>query len=184
VHAWLTVVVGVAIVHARDSIGRGQSKRLGVVRVCVAAGALLQLAVLFQMPRGYLPTQADEEAGDALAARVAGIEGEVLMPVQGYLAGRAGKRVYAHQMPVSDYAKSGLPDVGSLRESYEEAIRERRFAAIVDSNTAFLRGYLQDGLLEEHYRLEGWLFEDVNVLIPISGAGIRSGTLYLRRERR
>ena len=184
VHAWLAVLIGVAIVRARDWIGQGKPKQLSVLRGFVASCALLQLVLLFQFPRGYLPTEADRVAGRALADRVARIDGDVLMPVQGYLAGRAGKRVYAHQMPVSDYAKSGLPDAGRLRESYEEAIRARRFAAIVDSNTAFLRGYLSEGLLEEHYQLRGWLFEDANVLVPISGAGIRAGTLWTPRERR
>ena len=75
-----------------------------------------------------------------------------------------------------------LTPANRLLESYEEAIRERRFAAIVDSNTAFLRGYLAAGLLEEHYHLKSWLFEDMNVLIPISGARIRAGTLWLPRD--
>ena len=134
------------------------------------------------MPRGYVPTEADRRAGNALAARVAGIPGEVLMPVQGYLAGRAGKSVYAHQMPVSDYAKSGFADADDLRESYARAIREKRFAAVIDSNTAFLRNYVPDGLLEQNYEMKGWLFDDATVGVPISGAQIRSGTYWARRE--
>ena len=181
-HAWLAVLFGVATYRARAWIGRVGPERLVVLPVFIATCALVQLVVLFRIPEGYLPTEADHTAGRALSARLAAIEGEVLMPVQGYLAGLAGRRVYAHQMPVLDYAKSGLVEAGTLLESYEEAIRERRFAAIVDSNTAFLRGYLRAGLLEEHYHLKSWLFEDMNVLIPISGARIRAGTLWLPRD--
>ena len=178
-HAWLAVVLGVSIARIRAVVS---PERSAAVAVLVAAGLLLQLALLMRVPDGILPTEADRRAGNALAARVAGIEGEVLMPVQGYLAGRAGKRVFAHQMPVADYAKSGLADAEELRESYTRAIREKRFAVVIDSNTAFLRNYLPDGLLERHYEMKGWLFEDVTVLVPISGAQIRSGTFWTRRD--
>jgi hypothetical protein len=181
IHAWLAVIFGVAIRRVSGWLGPrpGWGRHFGsFVAIC----ALVQLLVLFRVPRGYLPTEADLEAGRALAARVADIDGEVLMPVQGQLAAAAGKRVYAHQMPVSDYAKSGLEDAVPLLESYEEAIREKRFAAIIDSNTAFLRSYLPDDLLERHYRMQGWLFEDATVLVPISGAQIRSGSLWVPRD--
>ncbi len=178
-HAWLAVMLGVSIARIRAVV---PLERWPTVAVVVAACRLLQLVVLFQMPRGYLPSEADHRAGNALAARVVGVEGEVLMPVQGYLAGRAGRRVYAHQMPVSDYAKSGFADAEDLRESYARAIREKRFAVVIDSNTAFLRNYLPDGLLEQNYEMKGWLFEDATVLLPISGAQIRSGTYWARRE--
>jgi hypothetical protein len=181
-HAWLAASMGVAIARVRAHIGERRPAVASKLPGWLAVGLLLQLLVLFRVPAGYLPSEADLEAGRALAARVAQIDGEVLMPVQGYLAGRAGKRVYAHQMPASDYAKSGLPEAGPLLESYEQAVRERRFAAIVDSNTAFLRGYLRDGLLEREYVRKGWLFQDPNVLLPISGAQIRSGTLWVPRD--
>jgi hypothetical protein len=179
-HTWLLVTfgLGIARLHAQARAARRAPSPGGAV----ALFALAQLLLLFRPPTGWLPTEADRAAGRTLEARVAAIEGEVLMPVQGYLAGRAGKRVYAHQLPVMDYSRSGLPEATTLLESYETAVREQRFAAIVDSNTAFLRGTLRDGLLERHYRLQGWLFEDVNVLLPISGAQIRAGTLWVPRE--
>ena len=181
IHAWLAVVLGVSIARVRAVVPPERSSALAVgIAVCL----LLQLVLLFRMPRGYLPTESDRLAGEALAARVADFEGEVLMPVQGYLAGRAGRRVYAHQMPVSDYAKSGFADAEGLRESYARAIREKRFVAVLDSNTAFLRNYLPDDLLERHYEKKGWLFADANVLVPISGAQIRAGTFWIPRDRR
>jgi hypothetical protein len=180
-HAWLAAGLGVAIGRIRGHLAHRDSPLASSLPVWLAMGLLVQLVLLFRVPTGYLPSQADLVAGRRLEVRIAAIDGEVLMPVQGYLAGRAGKRVYAHQMPVSDYAKSGLAGAGPLLESYEQAVRERRFAAIVDSNTAFLRGYLRDGLLEREYVREGWLFEDPGVLLPISGAQIRSGTIWVPR---
>ena len=191
VHAWLAAMFGVCVARLDAwlaqaaprsphpvRLGRVRSHLPGIVAVC----ALVQLLVLVRVPSGYVPSAADLRAGRSLAERVAAIEGEVLMPVQGHVAGEAGKRVYAHQMPVLDYSKSGLADAEALRASYETAIREKRFAAVIDSNTAFVRRYLPDGLLEQHYRMQGWLFEDTRVLTPVSGAQIRVGTLWLPRE--
>ncbi len=179
-YAWLAVMTGVGIARLQARFASpAAARRLGLV---VALALALQLAVLFRVPRGWVPGPADRAAGRALQARIAALDGEVLMPVEGYLAGRAGKRVYAHQMPVSDWARSGLAGAAPLLESYRRAVADRRFAAIVDSNTAFVRRYLGDGFLEQHYRLQGFLFEDVNLFVPISGAHIRSGTLWVPRD--
>ncbi len=182
VHAWLVAMFGVGVVRLDAWLGQGSPRLRARLPVIVAVCALVQLLVLVRLPTGYVPSEADLRAGRALAARVAEIEGEVLMPVQGHVAGDAGKRVYAHQMPVLDYSRSGLSDVDDLLASYETAIRERRFAVVIDSNTAFLRRYLSDGLLEEHYRMQGWLFQDPRILTPVSGAQIRVGTLWVPRD--
>ena len=105
----------------------------------------------------------------------------MLIPSQGYLAGLAGKKVYAHQMPVSDYAKSGLPEASWLEEEFARAIRERRFALILDSNTAFLRSYPRGEILERHYEPAGPVFADDAVFRPISGAPIRPGLFWRPR---
>ena len=81
--------------------------------------------------------------------------------------------------------KTGLNQfIGFIRcddaaESYRRAIREQRFAMIVDSNTRFIHGYPDDGLLERHYRMAGWVFPDPEVFVPISGARIRPGTYWV-----
>lgn len=182
VYAWLSVMLGVSLARVDGWLERSRPGWRAPFGTALALAALLQLLMLARMPTGYRPDEADLRAGRALAARVAGIEGPVWMPVQSEIAAQAGKQVFAHQMPVSDYLGSGLTDAAALRESLAAAVRERRFAAIVDSNTAFVRRTLPDGLLERHYRLQGWLFEDPTVLLPISGAQIRAGTLWLRRE--
>ena len=70
----------------------------------------------------------------------------------------------------------------NARSSGIPTLRLERRVESIDSNTAFLRNYLPDGLLERHYEMKGWLFEDVTVLVPISGAQIRSGTFWTRRD--
>ena len=182
IYAWMAVLFGIAGARLSTWVERRRPAWRPRFGSAVAVAALVQLLVLVRMPQGTLPTEADREAGRALAARVADIEGEVLMGVQGHIGGEAGKRVYAHQMPFTDYASSGLSDASSLLASYVEAIRAQRFAAIIDSNTQYLRRALPKGLLERHYRLQGRLFEDANVLLPISGAPIRSSTVWLPKQ--
>jgi hypothetical protein len=149
----------------------------------IVAGLLLaQLLLPFRVPVGYVPTAVDRAGGMRFLAELEATEGEVLMPGQGYLAGLAGKRVFAHQMPVSDYAKSGLPEAPALQQEYQEAVAARRFALIVDSNTSFVRKYVGAELLAAHYEMTGWVFPDASVFLPISGAQIRPGKIWTRRE--
>lgn len=182
VYAWLGVLFGVGLGRLREALGRrGSEQGVPWFDGAAACGLLAQLVLLFHMPVGYLPSAADREAGMQFLGELEAIEGEVLMPGQGYLAGRVGKQVFAHQMPVSDYAKSGLPEAPAMREEYRQAIRDRRFSLIIDGNTSFVRKYVGPQLLDEHYEMTGWVFPDASVFLPISGAQIRPGKIWTRR---
>lgn len=183
VHAWLAILFGVGLGRLRAAARRRYPAASGPPFEAFAAlCCLAQLTLLFQVPRGYVPTAADRAGGERFLEELRRVEGDVLIPAQGYLAGLVGKPVYAHQMPVSDYAKSGLPEAPALQEEYRRAIRERRFEVIYDSNTGFVRSYAGPELLAEHYRMAGWVFPDASVFLPISGAQIRPGKIWVRRE--
>ena len=102
--------------------------------------------------------------------------------VHGYLAGLAGKRVFAHQMPVDDLANSGLPGAELLRSEFRAAIEARRFAVIVDSTSGFLEQYPDDRVLKEHYQVTGPAFEEPRVLVPRSGWQVSPGKVWAPRE--
>jgi 4-amino-4-deoxy-L-arabinose transferase-like glycosyltransferase len=181
-YAWLAVSFGVGLGRLRAfAVARRPGLAAARLDAVVAFCCVVQLLLLFELPRGYLPTEADRAAGARFVEQLRRIDGEVLVPAQGYAAGLAGKRVYAHQMPVSDYAKSGLPEAPALQREYEDAVRTRRFAVIVDSNTGFVRRYVGLDLLEENYEMAGWVFPDPDVFLPISGAQIRPGKIWIRR---
>lgn len=183
IYAWLAILFGVGLGRLRERARTSPTFRTHF-GAFAALCCLAQLVLLFRLPQGYLPTAADRAGGERFLGELRAVAGEILIPGQGYLAGLAGKRVYAHQMPVSDYAKSGLPEASALQEEYRRAIRERRFAWIVDSNTGFIQGYAGHRLLEENYRMTGWAFEDPTVFVPISGAQIRPGKIFVRRDDR
>jgi hypothetical protein len=181
-YAWLAILFGIGLQRLGERIGGPLTAGRQRAALLVGACSIAQLAMLFYVPRDFVPTAVDLAAGKRLLAKIAAVEGEVLIPGQGYLARLAGKRSYAHQMPASDYAKSGLPQAADLEEGYAQALREQRFALIIDSNTTFLRSYPRNGELERHYRMTGWVFPDASHFVPISGAPIRPGTIWVPRE--
>jgi hypothetical protein len=175
-HAVLVLLLGIAL---------GALLRRGSNREWVAPVAALCLAGQFAWlvfdPRIALPRPNDTATGMRLVRRLAGIRGEVLIPAHGYIAKLAAKRAYAHQMPVDDLAKSGLPGAEALRNEFREAIAARRFEVIVDSTSGFLERYPDDQVLKEHYQVSGPAFEAPRRLVPRSGWQVSPGLVWIPR---
>ncbi|MCP4037353.1 MAG: hypothetical protein GY733_10480, partial [bacterium] len=148
----------------------------------VALGLVAQFVWLVYDPRIALPHPGDAQAGARFVNQLRAVQGEVLIPAHGYLAAMAGKRVYAHQMPVDDIDNSGLADVAALRGEFAEAIAARRFALIVDSASRFLESYPDDRVLKEHYEIRGPVFDKPSVLIPRSGWQVGPGRVWAPRS--
>ncbi len=176
-HACLVLLLGIAL----GALLNREGHRPWVMPLAVAS-LVVQFAWLSFDPRLALPRPGDAAAGRRFVKRLTTIEGEVLIPAHGYLAGLAGKRIYAHQMPVDDLANSGLPGSESLREEFREAIAARRFDVIVDSGTRFLEHYPDDSVLEQHYRMSGPVFSRRGELVPRSGSQIGPGRVWVRRD--
>jgi hypothetical protein len=62
------------------------------------------------------------------------------------------------------------------------ANRDKRFAAIIDSTSAFVRGHPQGGVLQESSRPLGPVVEDRDAFKPISGFRVRPGLLWVPKE--
>ncbi|MCP4036969.1 MAG: glycosyltransferase family 39 protein [bacterium] len=148
----------------------------------VALGLVAQFAWLVYDPRIASPHPGDAQAGARFVNQLRAVQGEVLIPAHGYLAAMAGKRVYAHQMPVDDIDNSGLAGVAALRGEFTEAIAARRFALIVDSASRFLESYPDDRVLREHYEIRGPVFDKPGVLIPRSGWQVGPGRVWAPRN--
>jgi hypothetical protein len=178
IHAVLIVAGGVAAGRLESWMGAraGWTRRWG--GAALAVGLALQLLLLLYDPRIALPRPSDEAAGRRFVEGLAALEGEVLIPAHGYLAAMAGKRSFAHQMPVDDLANSGLAEAEVLRAEFAAAIRARRFAVIVDSTSAFLQRYPDSSVLREHYELSGPVFARPHTLIPRSGWRVSPGLVW------
>jgi hypothetical protein len=175
-HACLVVLLGVAL----SDLLRSEAHRAWVPRAA-AVGLAMQILWLAFDPRIALPRPGDVERGVRFVKQLADAKGEVLIPAHGYLAGLAGKRVYAHQMPVDDLSRSGLPGAASVRDEFARAIADRRFGLIVDSTSRFLEHYPNDHVLAEHYRKVGPVFETEGQLTPRSGWQVAPGVVWVPR---
>lgn len=143
VHLFLALLAGLAAGEARGWLRRpgaasGPALR-PALRTAVAAALYLaclgQLALLAYDPRLHLPSREDRRAGDRLVNLLRQVEGEVLVPEFNYLAGLAGKRVYADSVATWDVARSQYGDLRqALQEELETAVGEGRFGAILFSH--------------------------------------------------
>ncbi len=123
------------------------------VRVLVTAILLGQLVEGYWEPDAYQPTEADRAAGDAVIARLATVEGEVLAPHSPWYPVLAGKRPGFHLIALWDVDHEGGPlyaDVANV----DAAIASRRYAMIVTGKRK-----LGHGLLEHYERSETMKFE-------------------------
>ncbi len=145
-------------------------------------GLVVQFAWLAFDPRVAPPRDGDAEAGARFVEQLARIDGEILMPAHGYLAGMAGKRVFAHQMPVDDIQDSGLAEAKALRGEFARAIAAQEFALIVDAADRFLERYPDAQVLKQHYELRGPVFQEAHVLVPRSGWPVSPGRVWVPKR--
>ena len=181
-HAVIAILFGISLVKLPELFGAASQRSRRPVELFLALCMVIQLAMLVYSPRGFVPNAMDRLCGERVVELISSFEGEILIPAQGYLAGMLGKKVYAHQMPVSDYAKSGLAEAPQLEREFAQAIREKRFAAIIDSTSTFLRNYPRGGVLQEYYRPVRQVVEDRDAFKPISGFRIRPGLLWVPKD--
>lgn len=179
-YALLAILAGVGhgIVRARLGVA-GDAGVMG--RALLAVLLVLQLASLAYDPRDHVPSPRDREAGEALVARLRAIEGPVLVAHHGWLGTLAGKPVFSHGVAVSDLMlrdRDG-PGGAAFRAAMTQAIRERRFAAVVTDTEWWF-----DAALAEQYERTGPIFEDPKVFYPVTGARSRPEWLWLRRADR
>lgn len=150
----------------------------GVTAFAACALGVAQFALLMYDPREQLPAYADEAAGHALLERVRGIDGDVWMPAQGYLAQRAGKHGSAHAMAVTDLLQG--PDRAAAQAFVSEltrALAERRFAAVI-LDQAWDADLPE---LAQGYTRVTWRYPDEHTFVPVTGAPRRPLYFYVRR---
>lgn len=108
----------------------------------VAAAVVLQVFLLRYSPAAQIPTASDHSAGRSLIAAVEAIPGDVMVVSHPWYAAMAGKATHSQTAAVNDLVRGRARVPGEIvRASIAEAVRERRFAAIVfdgpDDHLAF-----------------------------------------------
>jgi 4-amino-4-deoxy-L-arabinose transferase-like glycosyltransferase len=172
-YAGLAIFFGLGV---NESLRSPLARRRPAVALVIGVLCLIQFAMLAYDPRKQIPSERDRAAGERLVETIRSFEGDVLVVNHGYLAGLAGKRRTAHWMAISDIlrADDGLVKEGIERE-IREAIRERRFAAIITDGDWYERD------LEAHYELRGSAFDDESVFWTRTGMRTRPERIYVPR---
>jgi len=136
---------------------------------------LVQLALLACNPLKAWPGRHDREEWSRLVARLSVMEGDVWVLSHPYLGMRAGKPPHAHGWALRDVLRSGTEAGEALRAELREALRERRFAAIVcDDHLFAIRAEI-----EQHYRARGPVFIRPDACYPVTGLRVRPEVLLV-----
>jgi hypothetical protein len=186
-------VIGILLGIGWDSVTGALLKNPGFLRD--GAGILLTVAALYQFyhlrysPADQLPTERNYQTGEAFLEYISTIPGDVYVPYHTHYAAMAGKQPYAHQAALWDVLRGGIDSRGKeiLIADIEEAVRSRRFAAIVldgDGQWNFLYGLAENYSLRPEVLppdwaptpLTGWLISPRLIFLPNDGA---QGLLFL-----
>ncbi|MBN1866637.1 hypothetical protein JW916_05040 [Candidatus Sumerlaeota bacterium] len=169
-HGYLALLFGVGFARAIEKARETRWPR--PMRVAIYGAAILQFANLVYNPRAPIPTRADREAGWRLVETMKSFAGDVYMPYHGYYPRLAGKPGFA---PSYDYASFGEAStvMNELREAIDQAVRERRFDAIIYDD------YTLPERWQPYYRLRGPLFESTDVFWPVTGYRIRPRAVFV-----
>lgn len=148
---------------------------------------LLYLAILLQFimmsynPIKQIPTANDYQAGRSLIKIVSGFEGDVYIPFHSYYSIMAGKKMYAHKMPIEDIY-IGFPHL--LPQDLFKKIEQKGFSAIIydweiDPNT---KNPLEQSIIRHYTKSKQIPFEDENTFLPLSGLKVKPRLIYLSKK--
>ena len=128
----------------------------------------------------YLPTRASADAGHRLVERLRNADGEVLVPLHGYLPRMAGKRGSAHIFAVIDIRGPEIKDLSDrLQAGFWSSARDREAGLIVlDENLGGM-----SALYEPGYEFEGRLVTDDQpaTFMPVIGLKTRPVMIFRRK---
>jgi hypothetical protein len=143
--------------------------------LCIA-----QFALLAYKPWIQIPNPRDRAAGEQIIASIRRVPGEAWVPSHGYLAVRAGKKHYAHELALLDVLKTrDTPQLRRLLEKIRAAVRERKFAVIVLDHQLWLRD-----IVEPHYTLVAQMFaaDETHLFRPVTGYWTRPDFVWMPKK--
>jgi len=172
-YAGLAIFFGLGV---NESLRSAVVRRRPAAELVVYVLCLVQFAMLAYDPRKQVPSESDRAAGERLVETIRSFEGEVLVVGHGYLAGLAGKRSSAQWMAIADVLRADDgPVKDAVEREIEDAIRTRRFAAIITD------GNWREDDLEANYELRGAAFDDESVFWTRTGVRTRPERIYVPR---
>lgn len=159
------------------ALGEAARHRAGpLLRIPLLALCLAQLIHLRYDPRTQVPTAADRQAAARLVARLAAVDGDVLVPFHGAINALAGKPRHAHVVGIHDVMAGDRGPIGkSLRRSVQDALATHRFAVVVLDSRWF------PGEMESYYERSEAVAHGDGVLWSLTGRRTRPEWLHRPR---
>ena len=103
-----------------------------IIEAAALVLCIVQFTILLYNPLKNIPTQTDLDAGRQLAELIQGINGDVFLPFNSYLASMANKNSFSHYAALDDILR-GKNDVlkGKLLGEINGEVRSKKFTAIL-----------------------------------------------------
>jgi hypothetical protein len=183
-YAIMSILFGLAVHTILEFIAGAPRIRQRLMEIYVYLICIIQFAALIYNPVHQIPTRSDLEAGQRLVDTIRQVQGEVLVPHHSYLTVLARKNGYAHWVAVEELLGAfggGETEAGALFiGQMKEAIRERRFAAIILDSYPIRTDIMQE--IERYYVGLGPVFDDGTVFWPITGKPTRPEVMYVPKS--
>lgn len=156
-------------------------KNLSILGFLLYLAILLQFIMMSYNPFKQIPTAKDYQAGSNLIKVVSSFRGDVYMPFHSYYSIMAGKKMYAHKMPIEDIY-IGFPHL--LPQDLFKKIEQNEFSAIIydweiDPNT---KNPLEQSIIRHYTKSKQIPFEDENTFLPLSGLKVKPRLIYLSKK--
>ena len=151
------------------------------LRFLLYLSILLQFIMMSYSPIKQIPTAGDYHAGKSLIDVISSFEGDVYMPFHSYYPIMAGKKMYAHKMPIEDIY-IGFPHL--LPQNLFEKIKQKEFSAIIydweiERNT---KNPLERPIIKHYSKSKQIPYRDENVFLPLSGLKVKPRFIYLPQQ--
>jgi hypothetical protein len=176
----LSLMAGLGLSAVLDMTAKLNHSGRAFARTGLYLVIFVQFLILHYDPYSQVPTNADVTFGRTVVRRLSTLEGDVFVPYHGFLSKLAGKRTFAHQMPISDVLTCGTEKTTSiLEDELKAALSSRRFSAIVlDQDSWFF-----EELIESNYVKSEAFTADETTGRPVTGWRVRPKWLLVPRVR-
>jgi 4-amino-4-deoxy-L-arabinose transferase-like glycosyltransferase len=165
-YAVLSILFGLGISQMLEMISTiALLKTRKMLEVWLYTCCILQFVCLVYNPFTVIPTAEHLKANKSYLKSLREIKGEVFLPWHGYLATLAGKNNSLHIYPLHDIIVKNQKGVvrEQLIRDIRQAIREKRFAAIISEEDWFFQKDTQ-----EYYTPKGLVFKQEVMLCPLA----------------
>ena len=181
-YAALSILFGLTTHKAFELIVAASANKRKLMEICLYLVCIIQFSILTYNPLVQIPTKKDLEAGRAFISAMAQLPGNILVASHGYLPSLAGKRCYAHQMAITDVMRGkDCPTKTELMDEIGQAIREKRFSAIIVDAAIFGSSWFLEPI-ETHYTRQRGVFESREVFWSVTGLRTRPQVIYVPKR--